>query len=100
MPDRSLLAAMGKYNETLVKAGVLLAAEGFHPSARGARPGLRATSLSLPDICPGENDSRKKMPSLQVLESIRSIRSIIRTLYARSQRIDRVPRVRRHLPEA
>jgi hypothetical protein len=37
MPDRSLLAAMGKYNETLVKAGVLLAAEGLHPSARGAR---------------------------------------------------------------
>jgi hypothetical protein len=37
MPDRSLLAAMGKYNETLVKAGVLLAAEGLHPSAKGVR---------------------------------------------------------------
>jgi hypothetical protein len=37
MPDAALLTAMGKYNETLVKAGVLLAAEGLHPSSRGVR---------------------------------------------------------------
>ena len=36
-PSTELLAAMGKYNEELVKAGVLLAGEGLQPSAKGAR---------------------------------------------------------------
>jgi hypothetical protein len=37
LPDQQLLAEMGKYNEELVKAGVLLAGEGLHPSSKGAR---------------------------------------------------------------
>ncbi|MGI8620023.1 MAG: YciI family protein [Gemmatimonadaceae bacterium] len=37
MPDQKLLAAMGQYNEELVKAGVMLAGEGLHPSSKGAR---------------------------------------------------------------
>jgi hypothetical protein len=37
MPKQELLAAMGKYNEELVKAGVMLAGEGLHPSSKGAR---------------------------------------------------------------
>ena len=37
MPDEKLLAEMGKYNEELAKAGVLLAGEGLHPSSRAAR---------------------------------------------------------------
>jgi hypothetical protein len=37
LPDEKLLAAMTAYNEELVKAGVMLAGEGLHPSARGAR---------------------------------------------------------------
>jgi hypothetical protein len=37
MPSEALLAAMGKYNEELVKAGVMLAGEGLHPSRRGKR---------------------------------------------------------------
>jgi hypothetical protein len=37
MPGQELLAAMGKFNEELVKAGVMLAGEGLTPSARGAR---------------------------------------------------------------
>ena len=37
MPDEKLLAAMGKFNEDLVKAGVMLAGEGLHPSSKGAR---------------------------------------------------------------
>ena len=37
MPSEALLAAMGRYNEELAKAGVLLAGEGLQPSARGAR---------------------------------------------------------------
>jgi len=37
LPDEKLLTEMGKYNEELVKAGVLLAGEGLHPSSKGAR---------------------------------------------------------------
>ncbi len=37
LPEEALLAAMGKYNEELVKAGVMRAGEGLHPSSRGAR---------------------------------------------------------------
>ena len=37
MPSEGLLAAMGKFNEELVKAGVMLAGEGLHPSSKGAR---------------------------------------------------------------
>ena len=37
MPSQELLTEMGKYNEELVKAGVMLAGEGLHPSSKGAR---------------------------------------------------------------
>ncbi|WP_133647281.1 YciI family protein [Paraburkholderia flava] len=37
MPSTELLAAMGKFNEELVKAGVMLMGEGMHPSSRGKR---------------------------------------------------------------
>jgi hypothetical protein len=37
MPSEKLLTEMGKYNEELVKAGVMLAGEGLHPSSKGAR---------------------------------------------------------------
>lgn len=37
MPAAELLCAMGRYNDELVKAGVLLASEGLHPSSKGAR---------------------------------------------------------------
>src|ERR1044072_4083964 len=37
LPDEKILTAMGKYNEELVKAGVMLAGEGLHPSSKGAR---------------------------------------------------------------
>jgi hypothetical protein len=37
LPSEQLLAEMGKYNEELVKAGVMLAGEGLHPSSKGKR---------------------------------------------------------------
>lgn len=37
LPSTELLEAMGKYNEELVKAGVMLAGEGLHPSSKGVR---------------------------------------------------------------
>jgi hypothetical protein len=37
MPSKEILTAMGKFNEELVKAGVMLAGEGLHPTSRGKR---------------------------------------------------------------
>jgi hypothetical protein len=37
MPSTELLTAMGKFNEEMVKAGVMVAGEGLHPSSKGAR---------------------------------------------------------------
>jgi hypothetical protein len=37
LPDEKLLTEMGKFNEELVKAGIMLAGEGLHPSSKGAR---------------------------------------------------------------
>ena len=51
LPDEKILAEMGKFNEELVKAGVLLAAEGLHATAKGARvrfDGARRTVVDGP----------------------------------------------------
>src|SRR2546426_6984657 len=37
LPDKKILTEMGKFNEELAKAGVMLAGEGLHPSSKGAR---------------------------------------------------------------
>ena len=49
MPSQELLEAMGRYNEELVKAGVLLAGEGLHPSSRGARVRFDGTKRTVID---------------------------------------------------
>ncbi|WP_191487706.1 YciI family protein [Pseudomonas sp. FEN] len=49
MPSQELLAAMGSYNEELAKAGVILAAEGLHPSAKGARVRFSGKQRSVVD---------------------------------------------------
>lgn len=49
MPDEQLLTAMGKYNEELAKAGVLLAGEGLHPSSKGARVKLSGDKRIVTD---------------------------------------------------
>jgi hypothetical protein len=51
MPGTQLLEAMGRYNEELVKAGIMLAGEGLHPSVKGARvrfDGAKRTVTSGP----------------------------------------------------
>jgi hypothetical protein len=51
LPGQELLAAMGKYNEELVKAGILLSGEGLQPSSKGARvrfSGERRTVIDGP----------------------------------------------------
>ena len=49
MPSEELLAAMGAYNEELVKAGVMLAGEGLHPSSKGARVRFAGSDRSVID---------------------------------------------------
>jgi hypothetical protein len=49
LPSEELLAAMGKYNEELVKAGVMLAGEGLHPSSRGKRVAFSGGKKSVVD---------------------------------------------------
>ena len=49
MPDEKLLTAMGKYNEELAKAGVLLTAEGLQPTSKGARVKFSGNKRSVID---------------------------------------------------
>jgi len=49
MPDEKLLADMMKFNEELVKAGIMLAGEGLHPSSRGARVKFSGTRRTVID---------------------------------------------------
>ena len=49
LPDEKLLTEMGKFNEELAKAGVLLAGEGLHPSSKGARVHFSGTKRTVID---------------------------------------------------
>ena len=49
MPDERLLTEMGQYNEELVKAGIMLAGEGLHPSSKGVRVGFYGDSPTVTD---------------------------------------------------
>lgn len=49
MPSTELLEAMGKYNEELVNAGILLAAEGLHPSVKGKRVAFDGPTRTVMD---------------------------------------------------
>jgi len=49
MPSTDMLTAMGNYNEELVKAGVLVAGEGLHPSSKGARVKFSGNTRTVVD---------------------------------------------------
>ena len=49
MPSTELLAEMGKFNEELVKAGVMLAGEGLHPSSKGKRVRFSGSTRTVID---------------------------------------------------
>ena len=49
LPDRKILTDMGKYNEELSKAGVMLAGEGLHPTSRGKRVRFSGTQRTVID---------------------------------------------------
>jgi hypothetical protein len=49
MPSEQLLTEMGQYNEELVKAGIMLAGEGLHPSSKGVRVQFSGTNRTVTD---------------------------------------------------
>ena len=49
LPDPQLMAEMGKFNEELIKAGILLALDGLHPSSKGARVKFSGKSCTVVD---------------------------------------------------
>src|SRR6187551_93924 len=49
LPNEALLTAMGKYNEELAKAGIMLAGEGLQPSSKGARVRFSGTKRTVVD---------------------------------------------------
>ena len=49
LPDEKLLTAMGKFNEELVKAGIMLSGEGLHPSSKGVRVRFAGDKRSVVD---------------------------------------------------
>jgi len=49
MPSKEILAAMGNFNEQLVKAGVMLAGEGLHPTMRGKRVRFEGSKRTVID---------------------------------------------------
>jgi len=49
MPSEALLAAMGKFNEELVNAGIMLAGDGLHPSSKGKRVRFSGTKRTVTD---------------------------------------------------
>jgi hypothetical protein len=49
LPDQKLLSEMGKFNEELVNAGIMLAGEGFHPSSKGKRVKFSGTKRTVID---------------------------------------------------
>jgi hypothetical protein len=81
MPSEKLLADMGKYDEELAKAGILLSAEGLHPSSKGARvrfSGARRTVVDGPF---------KDSKDLRARPRSRSARCSRRTTSARSSHL-------------
>lgn len=65
MPDDELLDAMGKYNEEMMKAGVLLGAEGLHPSAEGARVRFAG---GKPRVIEGPFDAKELIAGLWMIQ--------------------------------
>jgi hypothetical protein len=49
MPSEQLLTEMGQYNEELVKAGIMLAGEGLHPSSKGVRVQFSGSNRTVTD---------------------------------------------------
>jgi hypothetical protein len=74
LPDERLLAAMGRYNEELVKAGIMLAGEGLQPSAKGARVKV---SGGRPRVTDGPFSETKELIAGFTMIEVRSMEEAI-----------------------
>jgi hypothetical protein len=70
MPDEKLLREMGKFNEELVKAGIMLAAEGLQPSSKGAR--VKFSQGKAPSVIDGPFSETKELVAGFWLWQVRS----------------------------
>jgi hypothetical protein len=70
MPDEKLLRAMGKFNEELVKTGIMLAAEGLQPSSKGAR--VKFSQGKAPSVIDGPFSETKELVAGFWLWQVRS----------------------------
>jgi hypothetical protein len=74
LPNEKLLTEMGKYNEELVKAGIMLAGEGLHPSSKGKRIRFSAGKRAVVD---GPFTESKELIAGYWLWQVRSIEEAI-----------------------
>ena len=77
MPSTELLTAMGKYNEELVKAGIMLAGEGLHPSSKGKRIKFEGSRKTVTD---GPFAETKELIACFWIWQVRSIEEAIEWL--------------------
>lgn len=75
MPKEEMLAAMGKYNEELVKAGIMLAGEGLHPSNKGKRLAFR--DGKKPSVTDGPFTETKELVAGYWLWQVRSMEEAV-----------------------
>ena len=69
MPSEMLLTEMTRYNEELVKAGVMLAGEGLHPTAKGARVKSLDEAIEWVKRCPNPHPGESEIEIRQVFEA-------------------------------
>ena len=77
LPDEKLLTAMGKYNEELVKAGVMLAGEGLQASSKGARVRFNGSKRTVID---GPFSETKELIAGYTIWEVSSIEEALRWL--------------------
>src|SRR5262245_16230492 len=77
LPKKELLAKMGKFNEELVKAGIMLAGEGLHPSSRGKRVKF---GQGKPKVIDGPFTESKELVAGFWLWQVRSIEEAVEWL--------------------
>jgi hypothetical protein len=75
LPDEKLLAAMGKYNEELVKAGVMVGGEGLHPSRKGKR--VRFSGGGAPAVLDGPFAETKELVAGFWIWQVKSIEEAV-----------------------
>jgi len=94
MPSRELLAEMGKFNEQLVKAGVMLAGEGLTPSSKGKRIRFSSTGAP-PTVIDGPFAETKELIAGFWLWQVRSMEEAVEWLKSAPFKRDEAVEIRR-----